>query len=324
MGVGLAEPVDDWEHAKPTNPGLLEGLERELITHDYDLKHIARLILNSRAYHVATRGSRVEATSDEREADVKRRSDTGEPPVSTARRLTAEQLIDSLFVAAGKSFNVEELNIDVDGARKQDVSISLGHARRAWQFTSMSNERDRPALTLPAAQTIVDLLEAFGWRASRPDPITHRSRETTVLQPATLANGVVAKRISQLSDDSAFTELALQAKSPEEFVNAVTQRILTRPPTKSELALFEPLLRDGFEKRIVPGSPPIRRPGPPRSTGVSWSNHLKPEASLRKQRLAEELAHGDPTTSRLNADWRERAEDVIWSLINSPEFLIVP
>ena len=30
------------------------------------------------------------------------------------------------------------------------------------------------------------------------------------------------------------------------------------------------------------------------------------------------------TTSRLNADWRERAEDIIWSLINSPEFLIVP
>ena len=324
MGVGIVEPVDDWEHAKPTNPELLEWLEWELVTHDYDLKHVTRLILNSRAYHVATRGSRVESTEADPDADVKRRSDTGELPVSTARRLTAEQLIDSLFVAAGKPINVEELNIDVDGARKQDVSISLGHARRAWQFTSMSNERDRPSLSLPAAQTIVDLLEAFGWRASRPDPLTNRSGETTVLQPATLANGVVAKRVSQLSDDSAFTELALQAKSPEEFINMVTQRILTRPATKSELALFQPLLRDGFENRIVPGNPPIRRPGPPRSTGVSWSNHLKPEATQRKQRLADELAHGDPTTSRLNADWRERAEDVIWSLINSPEFVRVP
>lgn len=249
------------------------------------------------------------------------------PPVRqqvVSRRLTAEQLIDSLFVAAGKPFHVEEINIDVDGGRRQDVSISLGHARRAWQFTSMSNERDRPSLTLPAAQTIVDVLESFGWRTSRPDPLTVRSNETTVLQPAMIANGVVAKRISQLSDDSAFTELALAAKSPEEFIDSVTQRILTRPATAAERQLFGELLRDGFASRIVPGDHPVRRSQPPRQTGVSWSNHLKPEANLRKQRLAEELAFGDPTTSRLNADWRERAEDMIWSLINSPEFLVVP
>ena len=188
----------------------------------------------------------------------------------------------------------------------------------------MSNERDRPSLSLPAAQTIVDVLEAFGWRASRPDPITIRSRETTVMQPAMLLNGVVAKRISQLSDDSAFTELALTAKSPDEFVNAVTQRLLTRPASESEWKLFVPLLADGFDSRIVPGDHPPRPPAPPRNTGVSWSNHLKPQANLRKQRLAEELAHGDLTTSRLNADWRERAEDLIWSLINSPEFQLVP
>lgn len=183
----------------------------------------------------------------------------------------------------------------------------------------MSNERDRQSLSLPAAQTIVDVLEAFGWRASRPDPITIRSRETTVMQPAMLFNGVVGKRISQLSDDSAFTELA-----PDEFVNVVTQRLLTRPASESELKLFVPLLADGFDSRIVPGDHPPRRPTPLRNTGVSWSNHLKPEANLRKQRLAEELSLGDPTTSRINADWRERAEDLIWSLIISPEFQLVP
>ncbi len=311
LGKGFVEPVDDWEKAKPSNPELLQWLEREFVSHDYDVKHITRLILNSRAYQAV--------------AESLRDSDSGRGATGLrSRRLTAEQLIDSLFVAAGKSLNVEEINIDVDGARRQDVSISLGHARRAWQFTSMSNERDRPSLTLPAAQTIVDVLESFGWRASRPDPITVRTSETTVLQPATLVNGVVAKRISQLSDDSAFTELALTVKTPEEFINSVTQRILTRPATAAERKLFGELLREGFVSRIVPGEHLVRRSQPPRQTGVSWSNHLKPEANLRKQRLAEELAFGDPTTSRLNADWRERAEDMIWSLINSPEFLVVP
>lgn len=311
LGWGFVEPVDDWEKAKPSHPELLEWLEHEFVTHDYDVKHLTRLILNSRAYQNVTESLR-DSNSGHGMTELR------------SRRLTAEQLIDSLFVAAGKPFNVEEINIDVDGGRKQDVSISLGHARRAWQFTSMSNERDRPSLTLPAAQTIVDVLESFGWRASRPDPVTVRSNETTVLQPAMIANGIVAKRISQLSDDSAFTELALTAKSPEDFIDTVTQRILTRPATAAERKLFGDLLRDGFESRIVPGEHPVRRSQPPRQTGVSWSNHLKPEANLRKQRLAEELAFGDPTTSRLNADWRERAEDMIWSLINSPEFLIVP
>lgn len=316
LGEGIVEPVDDWENAKPSNPELLNWLEQEFVAHGYDVKHLMRVILNSRAYQ-AVHSSAFRRSPEDKE----------EPPeggTTNSRRLTAEQLIDSLFVAAGKPFNVEEINIDVDGGRKQDVSISLGHARRAWQFTSMSNERDRPSLTLPAAQTIVDVLESFGWRASRPDPLTTRSNETTVLQPAMIANGIVAKRISQLSDDSAFTELALTVKSPEEFIDSVTQRILTRPSTAAERQLFGDLLRDGFESRIVPGKHPIRRSQPPRQTGVSWSNHLKPEANLRKQRLAEELAFGDPTTSRLNADWRERAEDMIWSLINSPEFLIVP
>ncbi len=317
LGKGLVEPVDDWEKAKPSHPELLEWLEHEFVTHDYDAKHLTRLILNSRAYQAVGWDS-VPTKSSPTTNPV------GTESQPTQRRLSAEQLIDSLFVAAGKPFNVEEINIDVDGARRQDVSISLGHARRAWQFTSMSNERDRPSLTLPAAQTIVDVLESFGWRASRPDPVTVRSNETTVLQPATLSNGVVAKRISQLSDDSAFTQLALTAKSPNEFIDTVTQRILTRPATAAERKLFGELLSDGFESRIVPGDQPIRRSQSPRQTGVSWSNHLKGEANLRKQRLAEELAFGDPTTSRLNADWRERAEDMIWSLINSPEFLIVP
>ena len=31
----------------------------------------------------------------------------------------------------------------------------------------VSNERDRPSLTLPAAQTIVDVLESFGWPPAR-------------------------------------------------------------------------------------------------------------------------------------------------------------
>src|SRR5262249_62026436 len=50
LGFGLVEPVDDWYAAAPSHPELLQHLARELATHDYDLKHVARLILNSHTY----------------------------------------------------------------------------------------------------------------------------------------------------------------------------------------------------------------------------------------------------------------------------------
>ena len=30
---------------------------------------------------------------------------------------------------------------------------------------------------------------------------------------------------------------------------------------------------------------------------------------------------GDPPTERLETDWRERCEDVVWAFVNSPEFV---
>ena len=45
LGVGLVEPVDDWDASpKAQNPALLDALARELMGHDYDLKDVARLI----------------------------------------------------------------------------------------------------------------------------------------------------------------------------------------------------------------------------------------------------------------------------------------
>ena len=87
-----------------------------------------------------------------------------------------EQIVDSLFVAAGKEFNCEPLTMDPEGRRPPKEMLNLGRPRRAWEFTSLSNERDRPALALPVAQSIVDLLMAYGWRDARPNPLTVREK----------------------------------------------------------------------------------------------------------------------------------------------------
>jgi hypothetical protein len=169
----------------------------------------------------------------------------------------------------------------------------------------------------------VNVLEAFGWRASRQDPLTVRELEPTVLQPAILANGALPKRAAQFSEDSIFVPLALASSSPEQFITAACEQILSRPPTAMESELFGELLAPGFGDRKT-GAVPGPRPSWPKRDGVSWSNHLQSKANEIRLAWQKAVEKGDPPTTQLATDWRERAEDVVWSLFNSPEFVWIP
>jgi len=175
---------------------------------------------------------------------------------------------------------------------------------------------------LPMAQNIIDLLVAYGWREARPNPISVREEVATMLQPLMLANGVVGRRAVSLSDDHAITRFCLQKQPLTKLVNQVCLQVLSRAPTKDEVAMFVELLADGYESRVVAGQPVTRRLVV--YNPVSWSNHLSTKATRIKQEMERAVRAGDPPTKRLVADWRERMEDVVWSLTNSPEFAFLP
>ena len=311
LGWGIVPSTDDWYREEPTHPELLRWLADELILSGYDAKHLARLILNSEIY--------------QREAQSSQDVVKGEPRVAPERRrLTAEQVVDSLFAVNGKPFDTEPLTLDQEGRRPASSFLNLGIPQRAWQFTSLSNERDRPALALPVAQGVTDVLLAFGWRDSRPNPVTQRDHTPTVLQPLVLANGMAVNRIVRLSADSEFTWLSLQETDLESLIGQLYLTILTRTPEPAETARLAELLREGFDDR--------RRDVEDQDLGlhrrlrsaVSWSNHLSAEATEIKMQLERLAREGEPPTRRLEPDWRERMEDAVWSLVTSPEFVFVP
>ena len=308
MGRGLVDQAWDWERSKNSHPELLRWLGRELVRSGYDADHVLRLILNSHAYQRAT------------DASQKQTSPLFASPAP--RRLSAEQVVDSMFATTGKPFRTEEASLDIDSIREQANSLTLGQPRRAWMLTSTSNERDRPALALPRIQAVCDVLAAFGWRASRPDPITDRESAANSLQPAILSNGTMGTWVTRLSDDHGVTAMALEAKSPEALTDALFLRLLSRHPTVAEQKKYSGYLGEGFAARfrllekVEPNKGP-RRP----EYYVSWSNHLNDMATTVRMQQEAAARKGDPATDRLTTEWRRRAEDVVWALVNSPEFI---
>lgn len=296
IGTGFVEPADDWHRAKPSNPELLEFLSREFLASGYDLKHLARLIFLSRAY---------QQQPQER------------------RKLTAEQLVDSLHRAGGKEFQCEELNLNPAGDRPATQFLNLGRPRRAWEMTALSNERDRPSLALPMAQSLVDVLMTYGWRQSRQSPATVRDDAASPMQTLILANGALGARMVRLSDDSAFTELALSAKTLRQAVDETFLRVLSRPPDAAEVALFERTLAPLWKDRVVAGAASTLQERKA-DRRVSWSTHFDAEATLIRMREEREAQKGDPPTARLTPAFRERFEDALWALVNSPEFVLIP
>jgi hypothetical protein len=101
-------------------------------------------------------------------------------------------------------------------------------------------------------------------------------------------------------------------------------RTLTRPPRPDEMKLFTKLLRDGYDDRRIDVSPEKIRYYYPQTTLVSWSNHLDPESNEVKIAQEAEVRRGDPPTIRLETGWRERMEDMLWAILNTPEFVVVP
>ncbi len=110
LGLGLFEPADDFRlDIPPSHPELLEWLAHDLASHAYDLKRTIRLILTSRTYQL-----RYDHALEDH-FDVAKKTDPRFFRSPSLRRLTAEQVVDSIHLASDQKpdpksrlFNVNE------------------------------------------------------------------------------------------------------------------------------------------------------------------------------------------------------------------------
>ena len=92
MGRGLVEPADDMRLTNPaTNEPLLDALTKDFVKHEYDLKYLATVILNSAAYQASSKANATNAADDRFYSRY------------LVRRLTAETLLDAICQVTDQS-----------------------------------------------------------------------------------------------------------------------------------------------------------------------------------------------------------------------------
>src|SRR5262249_15214510 len=120
FGVGLVDPVDDFSQANPpTNARLLDALAREFVEHNYDIRHLERVVLNSRTYHQSAAPNETNAFDKNNFAR------------SYLRPLMAEVVVDVLNAALGVSETYGPNDapagrkmIEVGSSRVQNANLS--------------------------------------------------------------------------------------------------------------------------------------------------------------------------------------------------------
>jgi len=140
MGAGLVEPVDDLRATNPpTNIPLWKELVGQFVAHKYDMKHMMRLVLNSRLYQLSS------ATRPGNETDTKYFSHY------YARRLPAEVMLDAISHATGVPDTFPGYPAGVRAVQLPDPSMNsyfLSLFGRSDRVTACACERNGD-VTLP-------------------------------------------------------------------------------------------------------------------------------------------------------------------------------
>lgn len=225
LGIGIINPVDDLRMSNPaSNPALLDALCQHLIEHDYDLKELMRLILNSQTYQ------RSSLTNDRNVADRKFFSHY------YPRRLMAEVLHDAIATVT----TVPTLF---------DKVAFLGGDKRPTKFYGKGTK----AIQLFDSSVDNNFLKTFGRNQRRITCECERSDEPNIVQVLNLNNGDTLN--NKLAEKGSIVDVLMERFVQDDagLIRTVYLKTLCRFPTESEVQRLSQELSNlqNEEKRTV-------------------------------------------------------------------------
>lgn len=219
MGRGIVDPIDDFRTTNlPTHPELLDALTAEFIKSGFDLKHIIRVIMSSRAYQAS-------ALPNDSNAD-----DTINYSHASVRRLEAEEMLDALSQVTGAPLR---FNGYPDGMRAGQIPGVHAIAMRHGRVTDADT-----------------FLTVFGKPERLLSTEEERSCATNLGQAFQLMTGPALTEL--LSDKNGrLDRLIASGRSATGMIDELYWTALTRPPTPAETAAFGKHLDQAKDKRAA-------------------------------------------------------------------------
>lgn len=238
MGVGLVEPIDDFQDIyPPSNEALMDFLSEEIVRNDFDLKEFMRSIFYSRTYQ--REASDYDPTSD----------DKYHYPGPAVRRMTAEQVWDSILTLAVQNPwpfqrpNIDELASVLDVNFAQDNYNRVLQKSEDFKETYFAGTYKRNlnahayqgnilcrASELPSPLPPQHFLRQFG-QGDR-ETINGSQEDATVPQILAMFNGPITHVM--LEPGSAIVDNVLGIESTRDRVDAIFLSVLTREPTGAD------------------------------------------------------------------------------------------
>ena len=206
----------------PTHPKLLDWLAAELMDNSWRMKHLHRLIVTSAAYRQST----VVGSEAPRKAD----RDNNFLSRMNSRRMEAELVRDSMLAAA------RELDLKTGGPELAD-NLGQTSRRRSLYFRTTPDNK-------------MQMLELFD--LANPNECYERRESVMPQQALALLNSALALDLSRILA----RKLAAEAKGPEVFVAAAFEWVLSRSPSKEEMAASLKFLEQQ-EARLAKGGTPF-------------------------------------------------------------------
>ena len=215
LGRGIInEPDDIRPDNPPSNPALLAYLQNQLVASHYDLKHLYRLILNSRTYQFSSvpRGDVAQA-----EANF---------GCYAVRRLEAEVLIDAINKVTGTS--------------------DLYTSAIPEPFTYIPE--DQPAIAVADGSITSPFLALFGRSARATGMVNERSNKILPAQWLHLLNSSHIQR--KLEQGPALKAIIASGRKQPEITEELYLTILSRFPTPEEVKIVEDYGKRGRPRAV--------------------------------------------------------------------------
>ena len=218
MGQGIIDPVDDFRSTNPpSNPELLDGLREEFGNHNFNTRHLIRVIMNSTTYQLSSSPNATNGNS------------SGTFARTELRRLTAEQTLDAVSYALS-------VPAKFGGHDSGTKAVQLKGVRNGGHRYSPPEIGDR-------------FLTFFGKPNRLQTCECERTNETTLAQTFEMVSGELISHLLANSGNRIDHGLAA-GLSVTDTINQLYRAALSRTPTAEEsAALIEHVGRQANQRR---------------------------------------------------------------------------